>query len=176
MLTGNTFEMPTDASAAERQAVIDRVNAAADGNMMAFEPVQIPPDSSMAAVAETGTPIFVGVRSNSQLDFFVNIKGAHYAVVMPPEIARQVASILIETSIKAEVGTSHQAAADASRTHVALFMACRERSANAADALQMHGRMLQEAAAFQDVADMETQMQLLGTLFENRNQVYPHPA
>jgi hypothetical protein len=171
MSSGNTFEIHVDASAAERQAVIDRVKAAAGDDMVAFQPVQIPPNSSMAAVAETGTPIFVGMGLSNQLEFFVNIQGEYYAVEMAPDIARQVANILIESSIKAEVGTAHQAAADASRTHVALFMACRERSENAADALQMHGRMLQEAADFQNTVAIETQMQLLETLFQNRNQV-----
>jgi hypothetical protein len=171
MLDDNVFRIDANASAANRQAVIDRVNAATNGEMMTFEPVQIPADSSMGSVAATNTPVFVGVRPDSQIDFFVNVEGAHYRMAMPPEIARQVGNILIETSIRAETSTVQMATFDATRTHIALFMMCREQAKTAADALEMHERMLQEAANFQAIAEPDTQMQLLATLFQNRNQV-----
>lgn len=175
MFDDNIFELDPNASAADRQAVIDRVNAVAQDNMMTFESVNIPADSSLGAVAATNTPIFVGVRPDSMIDFFVNIKGKHYAIQMPPEIARQVANVITETSIKAELIPAQMAIADASRTHIALFMKCREHTASAPDALLMHGQVLQEAAKFQEIAEPETQKILLRQLFGSRDEVYPRP-
>jgi hypothetical protein len=175
-LDDNVFELGPDASAADRQAVIDRVNAVVQDDMTTFESVNIPADSSLGAIAATDTPIFVGVRPNSMLDFFVNIQGKHYAIQMSPENARQVANVLIETSIKAELLPVQMATADASRTHVALFMKCREYADNAPDALLMHRLALQEAARFQEIADPETQKVLLVELFGSRDDACPRQS